>query len=182
MMKFRGASSEFRVPGSLLGWGLLLLLTLPAEAATYYVATTGDDANSGTLAQPFRTLGQGVSVLRPGDTLYVRAGTYNGVINNTNHHVFPLIRGAKTRAHLNGVNACGRPCAIHLFAKLDIPFSAYHLRARDNVRDGKGRNMGSHDLFRDPLPLSTRHGNGLPCKLRRGGMNDAGDEAFFFGY
>jgi len=70
-----------RPTGCLLGWGLVLLLSATAEAATYYVAP-GDDI-TGTLAQPFRTLGQGVSVLRPGDTLYVRAGTYNGVINNT---------------------------------------------------------------------------------------------------
>jgi len=57
----------------------MLALTVPAaEAATYYVATDGDDANSGTLAQPFRTLGQGVRGLSPGDTLSVRAGTYIG--------------------------------------------------------------------------------------------------------
>jgi hypothetical protein len=43
---------------------------------TYYVALTGNDANPGTLAKPFRTIPQGLSVLLPGDTLLVRAGTY----------------------------------------------------------------------------------------------------------
>ncbi len=43
---------------------------------TYYVATTGSDANPGTETQPFRTLTQGVSVLIPGDTLYILSGTY----------------------------------------------------------------------------------------------------------
>jgi len=43
---------------------------------TYYVATTGIDANPGTEAQPFRTVSHGVSVLTPGDTLYVKSGTY----------------------------------------------------------------------------------------------------------
>ncbi|MGI0013501.1 MAG: DUF1565 domain-containing protein, partial [Nitrososphaera sp.] len=47
-----------------------------ATAATYYVATNGRNSNAGTLAQPFLTINQGVSVLKPGDTLYVRSGTY----------------------------------------------------------------------------------------------------------
>ena len=54
-----------------------------ASTATYYIdPVNGNDANPGTQSQPFRTLGQGVSVLTPGDTLYVRAGTYNGVTDN----------------------------------------------------------------------------------------------------
>jgi hypothetical protein len=47
-----------------------------ATAATYYVATTGNDANGGTQAQPFRTIAKGLTVLRAGDTLYLRGGTY----------------------------------------------------------------------------------------------------------
>jgi len=43
---------------------------------TYYVATTGYDGYPGTETQPFRTLSHGVSVLTPGDTLYVMSGTY----------------------------------------------------------------------------------------------------------
>ena len=58
-----------------LGCGLLLLAAT-AEAATYYVATTGDDASPGTISAPFRTIAKGVSVMRPGDALYIRAGTY----------------------------------------------------------------------------------------------------------
>jgi parallel beta-helix repeat protein len=49
-----------------------------SEAATYYVATNGSDTNSGIEAQPFSTMTKGVSVLRPGDTLYVKDGTYTG--------------------------------------------------------------------------------------------------------
>lgn len=47
-----------------------------ATAATYYVATNGNNANAGTQAQPFQTIGQGLSVLAAGDTLYIRGGTY----------------------------------------------------------------------------------------------------------
>jgi parallel beta-helix repeat protein len=47
-----------------------------ATAATYYVATTGSDANPGSQSQPFQTIDRGMSVLRAGDTLYLRGGTY----------------------------------------------------------------------------------------------------------
>ena len=48
-----------------------------AAGATYYVATTGNDGNPGTLSQPFRTVQRGVNALSgPGDTLYIRAGNY----------------------------------------------------------------------------------------------------------
>jgi parallel beta-helix repeat protein len=52
-----------------------------ATAATYHVATNGNDANQGTESQPFRTIRQGVSVLRPNDTLYIRQGTYDEGVN-----------------------------------------------------------------------------------------------------
>ena len=42
----------------------------------YYVATDGDDANPGTQTQPWRTIQHAADVLRPGDTVYVRAGIY----------------------------------------------------------------------------------------------------------
>jgi parallel beta-helix repeat protein len=43
---------------------------------TYYVATNGNDSNSGTISNPFRSIAKGISVLRGGDTLYIRGGTY----------------------------------------------------------------------------------------------------------
>ncbi|HEY0159188.1 MAG TPA: right-handed parallel beta-helix repeat-containing protein [Thermoanaerobaculia bacterium] len=57
------------------------LVTLPALAGTWYVAppaSGGSNTNPGTLASPFATITKGVSMLTAaGDTLYVRAGTYN---------------------------------------------------------------------------------------------------------
>ena len=62
--------------------GLALLGSLVhaqnGETKTYYVATAGSDSNPGTEEEPFQTLGRGVRDLRPGDTLYVKNGTYTG--------------------------------------------------------------------------------------------------------
>ncbi len=49
---------------------------LSAAGNTFYVATTGSDSNPGTETSPFRTFNHGVSVLKPGDVLLVKPGTY----------------------------------------------------------------------------------------------------------
>jgi parallel beta-helix repeat protein len=48
-----------------------------APAAARYLSPNGSDANSGTLAAPLRTLQRALAMARPGDTLYVRGGTYD---------------------------------------------------------------------------------------------------------
>jgi parallel beta-helix repeat protein len=57
-----------------------------AYSATYYVATTGSDANSCAQAQsvstPRRTLAGGAACLASGDTLLIRGGTYSGAPNS----------------------------------------------------------------------------------------------------
>jgi len=67
--------------------GLLTLAEVATSAApaadnVYFVSTAGSDKNSGTEAQPFRTVNKGVSVLKPGDTLYIRRGTYAEALLN----------------------------------------------------------------------------------------------------
>jgi hypothetical protein len=57
--------------GSLLGAQLV-------DAATYYVATTGNDTTgTGAIGAPFRTLPKALSVMGPGDTVFLRGGTYS---------------------------------------------------------------------------------------------------------
>jgi hypothetical protein len=43
---------------------------------SYYVSTSGSDSNPGTLTQPWRTIQHSMDVVNPGDTVYVRGGTY----------------------------------------------------------------------------------------------------------
>lgn len=42
----------------------------------YYVSPVGNDNNSGTLEKPLKTISKGVTMLKAGDVLYVRTGTY----------------------------------------------------------------------------------------------------------
>jgi parallel beta-helix repeat protein len=58
--------------------GFLIASEASAIANTYHVATTGLDTNSGSAAQPWRTLQHAVDSIAPGDTILVAAGTYAG--------------------------------------------------------------------------------------------------------
>ena len=61
---------------------LLLGINL-ASAATYYVATTGSDSNSGTQAAPWRTIQHAATSVVAGDTINIRAGVYNEAVTPT---------------------------------------------------------------------------------------------------
>jgi len=60
-----------------------LLLALPlltaigsAHAATYYIAPTGKDNAAGTQDAPWKSLARAQQAIHPGDTVYLRGGTY----------------------------------------------------------------------------------------------------------
>ena len=62
--------------------GIIMLITAifasgSAFAQPYYVSITGSDSHTGTLNNPFRTIEKAVTVVQPGETIYVRGGTWN---------------------------------------------------------------------------------------------------------
>lgn len=67
--------------------------------AFYFVSTTGNDSNPGTQGSPFLTIAKGVSVLVPGDTLFLRGGSYVG------HNQFDLTPGGNSWAVPVTINA-----------------------------------------------------------------------------
>jgi hypothetical protein len=48
----------------------------PNSPSIYFVSTTGSDEHPGTQDSPWRSLAHAVGVVQPGDTVYVRGGTY----------------------------------------------------------------------------------------------------------
>ncbi|UXX81082.1 T9SS type A sorting domain-containing protein [Reichenbachiella carrageenanivorans] len=70
--------------------GLLLAIALMAGvhqglATNYYVATTGNDSNNGSLNTPWKTIQKAAAVAGAGDHVYIKKGTYynNVVIANS---------------------------------------------------------------------------------------------------
>lgn len=53
---------------------------VPRKGGTLYVAPNGNDANSGTLAKPFKTINAAAQQAMAGDVVEVRAGTYRETV------------------------------------------------------------------------------------------------------
>jgi hypothetical protein len=64
--------------------GLLPIQSAEAAATTFYVATTGDDSNLGTLAAPFKTINKCAQIVQPGDTCLIASGTYRETVTPAN--------------------------------------------------------------------------------------------------
>lgn len=56
--------------------GLIIVFSTPIYATIYYVATTGNNTNSGTITQPFATIQKAQEFVKPSDTVYIRGGLY----------------------------------------------------------------------------------------------------------
>jgi hypothetical protein len=56
-------------------------IQLPSRSGvTYYVSTSGLDTNAGTVSAPWRTIQHAANTVHAGDTVQVRAGTYNEIV------------------------------------------------------------------------------------------------------
>jgi parallel beta-helix repeat protein len=72
------ATSKFRIgDGDATAPEYKIWLPLVLVPSIYYVSTTGNDANPGTKAQPWRTILKATKSLKSGDTATVLSGTYN---------------------------------------------------------------------------------------------------------
>ena len=67
-------------------WNFTTMTAEALLASAYYVdgsKRVAHDNNPGTEARPFKTIGRGVQSRQPGDTLFIKAGTYREKVNLT---------------------------------------------------------------------------------------------------
>jgi hypothetical protein len=62
---------------TLLAAVFTLITHYAAHAAEFYIAPGGSDGNNGSIGSPFGTFDFAIDNINPGDTLFVRGGTYN---------------------------------------------------------------------------------------------------------
>src|SRR5438552_2085039 len=94
----------FSIPALACGFFIAACLgtfAVSASAATYYVATNGIDTNPGTISQPFATLQKAANLANPGDTIYMRGGTYTLAAQIT------ISRNGSSGNYINVVNYPG---------------------------------------------------------------------------
>jgi hypothetical protein len=102
---------------------------LSAQAATYYVATTGSDSNPGTSAQPFRTITYAYSLAGPGTTIIVEPGTYTDYQSGWGLHLGssgtaanPIVLQSQVRgaAIIDGQNASDRNEGVYIDGSYNV--------------------------------------------------------------
>ncbi|MEJ5198674.1 MAG: right-handed parallel beta-helix repeat-containing protein, partial [Anaerolineae bacterium] len=113
-----------------------------ATGNTYYVATTGSDTDPGTLAQPWRTIQKAANTVNPGDTVYVRGGTYNEAVRVTRSGAAgAFITFAAYPGETPVLNLNGMVLSDYFDAGFRVHYAAY-VRIRgfvvQNVTDGFG--------------------------------------------
>jgi hypothetical protein len=64
---------------------LILVLAFSANAATYYVATNGNDTAAGSQGAPWATLAKAAGVVNAGDTVIIANGYYGELITLSRH-------------------------------------------------------------------------------------------------
>lgn len=105
--------------------------------ADYYVATTGNDNNPGTISSPFATLDKAYSVMTAGQLCYVRGGIYNltSTLNFTGRNGTSVSNRIKIWNYpgetpildLNGINSASQDHGIYVTANY-FHFKGFEVR------------------------------------------------------
>src|SRR5262249_3348298 len=61
-----------------------LPLSNPANAADYFVSSSGSDTDSGSISAPFKTIQKCATVVAAGESCFIRGGTYRETVIPSN--------------------------------------------------------------------------------------------------
>lgn len=81
-----------KLRASVLGIGVFVSLSISSapESEGYFVSPQGSDRNPGTIARPFKTIQKCADLVRPGETCWLRRGTYRETVR-------PAVSGTSTK-------------------------------------------------------------------------------------
>jgi chitodextrinase len=141
---------------------VLVLVSLGAQATERFVATSGNDANAGTLAAPFRTIGKASSVSLPGDVVSVRGGVYNAAVSisakgtASAHITFRSYPGEQ--AIVDGTGLSSSTIVVNLSGTEYVDFTGFEVRNAPfiavNARNSKSTRIANntiHHAVRDAI-------------------------------
>jgi len=135
-----------------MAWGVRVL-----HAADFYVAQkdpAANDANVGTQAMPFKTIGAAIPHLKGGDTLFIRSGAYRECVYLG---ATPSTVGGKTYPALQS-RTPGLPIRITAMAGDEVAVKGSDLitgwkKYKDAIYVKDGWTDNTHQLFCDGKPL-----------------------------
>lgn len=133
-----------------------------AEAATYYVATNGSDSrsclNATSTSTPLRTINTALDCLTPGDTLYIRGGTYTEAIDS-NRRTIPTgtsWNAPITIAGYSGEVVTLKPAGSCAVLNLPAPYLQYII-FKDMVLDAADLGKSQYSCVGISLQPGTHH-------------------------
>ena len=132
---------------------LLLAQSVAGQVgATYYVSTTGNDSNPGTLAQPWLTIQHAANTVTAGATVNVMGGVYNAYVSFPNSGTasapitfqsYPVLNGTTVQPAVidgTGLTVSGTQCLITISgARSYITVSGFEIR---NLGSSRGLPCG----------------------------------------
>jgi len=164
-----------------------------ATAATFWVAPDGADSNAGTENKPFSSLKQAQKAASPGDTVYIRGGTYHmtGVdMSKRDRFIAPIIQLDKDGEKGRPISYLAKPGERPVFDCSDVKpdglrVSAFRVRAswihikgievtgvqvtvKGHTQSICFENLGSHNIYEQ---LSMHDGQAIGLYISRGSDN-----------
>jgi len=139
---------------------------LPLAAQTnYYVAVTGNNANNGLFATPWRNIQYAITHAGNNDTLNILSGTYNEKINITRSNIYIRNYGNNTPL-LSGTGLTAQVAMVQISDQSNITISGLEiannvmLDAQGILVDGISQNItitncSLHDIHFSSNPLAT---------------------------
>jgi hypothetical protein len=156
-----------KVVGSLAAMSLTITLAVAsASAADYYVSTQGSDSNSGTSAQPFRTITHAYSLAGPGTTIHVLPGVYTDYTSGWGLHFgssgtasSPIIVKSEVRggATIDRQNASDGNVGIYIDGNYNVVDGFVITRAPDGGISiwSNGNQIRNNEIHHNGNPAST---------------------------
>src|SRR3984885_14364028 len=137
-MTFRAVSRWLRFSGI---WKLSFVAVLFASSSllaqsglTYYVSTSGNDSNPGTLAEPWLTIQHAANTATAGATVYVFGGVYNQSVNFPNSGTasapitFESYPGQTAAIDGTGLSASGVQGLVNIINQSYVTISGFEIR------------------------------------------------------
>jgi Right handed beta helix region/Protein of unknown function (DUF1565) len=120
----------------------------PSTGATRYVATTGSDANPGTIERPWRSITRALSAAVPGEKILVRAGTYAGTVGAgpSGGSVGPMVYASPRGTAAAPITLAAYPGERPVIAAMVSLPSAAYFRMTGMVIDGAGAPAGAQGV------------------------------------
>jgi hypothetical protein len=145
---------------------LFVLTSVLARGATFYVSTSGSDANSGTASAPYRTISHAYAQASAGTTIIVAPGTYTDYQSGWGLHLgksgtsgSPIVLQSQVRggAIIDGQNASDRNEAVYIDGSYNV-VSGFVIRNGPNGGIsiwGNGNQILYNEIHHNGNPAST---------------------------